>query len=70
MLYVLIMICLNGAQGCTYDAGHSVIIGSPGEIRDQVVGYDELDSCQKDADRFNAIYNDPDLFEVCREVAS
>lgn len=66
MLYVLILICINGAQGCTYSKGNTVIVG---EVNGSVLPtYSSESACQKVADRFNARYNDPGLFEVCRTV--
>jgi hypothetical protein len=65
MLYVLIFICLNGAQGCTYSMGQTTIVGDG----DSVAGYRDQKSCQDEADRRNAIYNNAsDIFEVCRKV--
>jgi hypothetical protein len=68
MLYVLIMVCINGAQGCTYSTP-SVIVGSPGMVREVVVGFTDLTACEKEAREFTEREGDPDIFEVCRQVA-
>jgi hypothetical protein len=64
-MWVLIFVCLNGAQGCTYSKPPTLIIGDQDSY---VVPYKTHASCQKDADEFAARYNDPGIFEVCREV--
>lgn len=66
-LYVLIMVCINGAAGCTYSAGHTLLVGAPNNT-DIVFSYRTLKDCQADAKQFNERYNDPDLTEVCRRV--
>ena len=67
-MWVLIFICLNGAQGCTYSAPPNIRIGAPSCDYECVVAYKTRAACQQDADAFKAIYDDPDIFEVCREV--
>jgi hypothetical protein len=65
-LWVLIFVCINGAQGCTY-SNDPLIIGSPGDP-DSVTAYTTFESCDKDAKEFTARYGDPGIYEVCRRV--
>ena len=53
-MWVLIFICLNGAQGCTYSAPPNIRIGAPSCDYECVVAYKTRAACQQDADAFKA----------------
>ena len=61
--YILLLVCINGASGCTYDNGPSLRLLYQGS-------YSRSESCEKDAAAITARYADPGLYGRCIEVRS
>jgi hypothetical protein len=61
--FVLIFICVNGAQGCTYSTGHTLVTKFEGS-------YPAYALCKKAADDIEERYSDPDIYGKCFEVGA
>jgi hypothetical protein len=59
--WILMIVCLNGAQGCTYSSGPSLRL-------DYTWSYGSRESCQREADRVTAMFADPEIYGHCMRV--
>ena len=59
--WILLLVCINGAGGCTYSTGPTLKLDYQGS-------YMTADDCQKDAQVISDRYRDPELYGRCVEV--
>jgi hypothetical protein len=59
--WILLFVCLHGAQGCEYSKSATLRLDSRGS-------YSTLKSCRKEADAITSRYGDSDIYGRCLEV--